>query len=385
VPQRVWLQVILSPINFETADMSSQRIPSLLSLSAIGLALGLTLGCGERKTSEESTAQVGRTLAADVHTVQKVAMTQRIEVPGTVASEDQVQVASRLMGYIREIKVQEGQPVKAGQLLFVIDPTDIQGQVNQTRAGLAQAEAALADAQSDYERFGALYKEEAIPKVQWDKVRLQHQIAQQQVAAAKAGLGTASSQMRYASVTAPISGVVTQKMANAGDLAAPGRPVVVIEGLKKLQVITSVSDEVFAQIKPGDKVSIDPDGKGSNLEGVIALVVPAADPVSHTHLVKIDLPKTSGLESGNFVRVGFGIGNREGIRIPASAVVERAGITGVFVIDANGIARFRMVREGFADNGHVEIQAGLTPGEQVAVSQTGQLENGDKVSGGSHE
>jgi len=365
--------------------MSSQRIPSLLSLSAIGLALGLTLGCGERKTSEESTAQVGRTLAADVHTVQKVAMTQRIEVPGTVASEDQVQVASRLMGYIREIKVQEGQPVKAGQLLFVIDPTDIQGQVNQTRAGLAQAEAALADAQSDYERFGALYKEEAIPKVQWDKVRLQHQIAQQQVAAAKAGLGTASSQMRYASVTAPISGVVTQKMANAGDLAAPGRPVVVIEGLKKLQVITSVSDEVFAQIKPGDKVSIDPDGKGSNLEGVIALVVPAADPVSHTHLVKIDLPKTSGLESGNFVRVGFGIGNREGIRIPASAVVERAGITGVFVIDANGIARFRMVREGFADNGHVEIQAGLTPGEQVAVSQTGQLENGDKVSGGSHE
>lgn len=365
--------------------MSSQRIPSLLSLSAIGLALGLTLGCGERKTSEESTAQVGRTLAADVHTVQKVAMTQRIEVPGTVASEDQVQVASRLMGYIREIKVQEGQPVKAGQLLFVIDPTDIQGQVNQARAGLAQAEAALADAQSDYERFGALYKEEAIPKVQWDKVRLQHQIAQQQVAAAKAGLGTASSQMRYASVTAPIAGVVTQKMANAGDLAAPGRPVVVIEGLKKLQVITSVSDEVFAQIKPGDKVSIDPDGKGSNLEGVIALVVPAADPVSHTHLVKIDLPKTSGLESGNFVRVGFGMGNREGIQIPASAVVERAGITGVFVIDGNGIAHFRMVREGSADNGRVEIQAGLTPGEQVAVSQTGQLENGDKVSGGSHE
>jgi membrane fusion protein, multidrug efflux system len=382
---RFWPQVILSPINFENAHMSSLRIPPILALSAIALVLGLTTACGEKKTGEESPAPVGRTLAANLYTVQKAAMTQRIEVPGTVASEDQVQVASRLMGYIRKIKVQEGQSVKAGQLLFVVDPADIQGQVNQARAGLAQAEAALADAQSDYDRFGALYKEEAIPKVQWDKVRLQHQIAQQQVAAAKAGLGTASSQMRYASVTAPIAGVVTQKMANPGDLASPGRPVVVIEGLKKLQVTTSVGDDVFAQIKPGDKVSVNPDGGSAAEEGIVALVVPAADPVSHTHLVKIDLPRASGLESGHFVRVGFHVGSREGIHIPVSAVVERAGITGVFVIDANGIAHFRMVRVGSADEGVVEIQAGLNPGEQIAVSQTVQLENGDKVSGDSHE
>jgi RND family efflux transporter MFP subunit len=385
VQQRVWLQVIYNPINFEIADMSSQRFPSLFPLAALGLLVSLSCGCGEKQSSRERASQVGRTLAADRYTVQNAAMALRLEVPGTVASVDQVQVASRLMGYIREIKVQEGQAVKAGQLLFVVDPTDIQGQVSQARASLAQAQASLADAQSDYDRFGALYKEEAIPKAQWDKVRLQHQIAQQQVAAAKAGLGTASSQMRYASVTAPISGVVTQKMANAGDLAAPGRPVVVIEGLKRLQVRSSVSDDIFRQIKPGDKVSIRPDAKNGELLGVIAQVVPAADPVSHTYLVKIDLPRTSGLESGSFVRVGFDIGNREGIQIPASAVVERAGITGVFVIDKSGIARYRMVRIGAANNGRVDVQAGLNPGETVAVSQADQLENGDRVSGGSHE
>lgn len=364
--------------------MSSLRKRSLFTLAVLGLLLSTIYGCGEKKPGS-STAETGRTLAAEVMTVEKASQPLRVEVAGTVAPENQVQVASRLMGYIRDIKVKEGQAVKAGQLLFEVDPSDIQGQVSQARAGLAQAEAALADAQTDYERFGTLYKEEAISKAQWDKVRLQHQIAQQQVAAAKAGLGTASSQMRYASVTSPIAGIVTQKMASAGDLAAPGRPVLVIAGIGKLQVQTSVSDDVFGQIKLGDKVSINTNGPGKPVEGIIAQLVSVADPVSHTHLVKIDLPMDSGLESGNFVRAGFAVGEREALHVPTGAVVNRAGLTGVFVIDRSDIAHFRMVRTGSTDNGQIEIQAGLNQGEQIAVSHTAQLENGDKVSGGAHE
>ena len=361
--------------------------PLFLRIALLGLAVSLINGCGEHASPEGQAAAVGRTVAAEVQTVQPAPLDVRVEAPGLVVSEDQVQVASRLMGYIREIKVEEGQAVKAGQLLFVVDPTDIQGQVSQARAGLAQAEAALADSRLDYERFGALYKEEAIPKMQWDKIRLQYQVAEQQVAAARAGLNLASSQMRYASVVAPIDGVVTQKMANAGDLAAPGRPVLVIEGLKKLQVRTQVSGDVYARIKTGEKVTITPDGDANlaPIEGVIAQVVPAADPASHSHLVKIDLPRNNRLASGNFVRVGFTVGEREGIRVPAAALAERAGIIGVFVVDAQGIARYRMVRTGATGDGMVEIQSGLNAGDKVVVSQVAQLENGDKVSGGPHD
>lgn len=368
-------------------DMKTIPASRLLHASLLGLTLGLFYGCGDHQDTTGQTAAVVRTVAADVQTVQPSALSVRIEMPGTVMSEDQVQVASRLMGYIRSIKVEEGQSVKAGQLLFVVDPTDIQGQVSQARAGLAQAEAALADAKIDYERFGALYQEQAIPKLQWDKIRLQHQVAEQQVAAARAGLNLASSQMRYASVVAPISGVVTQKMANAGDLAAPGRPVLVIEGLKKLQVRTEVSSDVYARIKPGEKVSIVRDGDADQapVEGVIAQIVPAADPVSHTHLVKVDLPAGAHLSSGNYVRVGFAVGSRDGIRIPAAAVTERAGITGVFAVDAQGVARYRMVRTGARESGLVEIQSGLNPGDKVAVTHVDQLENGAKVSGGAHD
>ncbi|OGU19697.1 MAG: efflux transporter periplasmic adaptor subunit [Hydrogenophilales bacterium RIFOXYD1_FULL_62_11] len=367
--------------------MKPMANPTLWRMALLGLAVSVTYGCGEHEPPAAQNDNVTRTLAADMQTVQQAPLSVRAELPGMVASEDQVQVTSRLMGYIREIKVEEGQVVKAGQLLFVIDPTDIQGQMSQARAGLAQAEAALTDAKIDHERFGTLYQEEAIPKLQWDKIRLQKRVAEQQVAAARAGLNQANSQMRYASVVAPINGVVTQKMANAGDLATPGRPVLVIEGLKKLQVRTQVSSSVFDQIKVGEKVTIVTDGDAAQApaEGTIAQVVPVADPVSHTHLVKIDLPAGSGLSSGNFVRVGFAVGSRQGIRVPAAALAERAGITGVFVVDAQGFARYRMVRTGVADQGTVEIQSGLNAGEKIIVSNVGQLENGDRISGGTHD
>jgi RND family efflux transporter MFP subunit len=163
--------------------------------------------------------------------------------------------------------------------------------------------------------------------------------------------------------------------------------VLVIEGMKKLQVRTNVSSDVYARIKAGEKVTIVTDGDAAQapIEGVIAQIVPAADPVSHTYLVKIDLPAGNGLSSGNFVRVGFAVGRRQGIRVPATALAERAGITGVFVVDAQGVARYRMVRTGAAGQGIVEIQSGLNTGDQVVVSNVEQMENGVKISGSTHD
>jgi RND family efflux transporter MFP subunit len=247
------------------------------------------------------------------------------------------------------------------------------------RAGLSQAEAALGDAKNDYDRFGALYKEEAIPKMQWDKIRLQYQMTQQQVSMARAGYDTAAAQMKYATVTAPFAGVITQKMANAGAMAAPGQPILMLENTDKLQVQTSVANDVFAQLKLGTAVAIQAEGQGADIVGKVANLVPSADPVTHSHLVKIDLPKDSGLRSGSFVQAAFALGQREGVQVPAAAVLTRAGITGVFVVDAQGVANYRMVRTGSASAGQVEILAGLNPGERVVTSSATALQNGDKV------
>ena len=358
--------------------------PSVLPLLrraplALVLSTALLSACGHQ-TDTAQTSAAPRVVAAQTLKLASSDQQNLTLLSGTVMSSNQVQVASRLMGYIRTLTVKEGQTVKAGELLFQVDPTDIQGQVAQARAGLAQAQANLANAKADYERFGNLYKEQAIPKQQWDQIQLRYQVAQEQVAAAQAGYGTASAQMRYASVTSPISGVVVQKMANQGDLAAPGRPVLVIEGQGKLQVMTQVPGEVFGKIKVGDKVQVLAHGK--TLQGTLAQAVPVADPVSHTHTVKIDLPADSGLDSGSFVRVGFAVGSSPQLRVPLSAVVDRAGMTGVFVVDKDGIAHFRLVRLGAELGTEVEIQAGLNADDTVVTSNLSAVENGVKIGGG---
>ncbi|MDO8350203.1 MAG: efflux RND transporter periplasmic adaptor subunit [Gallionella sp.] len=341
------------------------------------LALILLVLLSACQPHDQAAEVKARTVEAQILTVNLTAMPVFDATPGSVISEQQVQVASRLMGYIRDIQVHEGDAVKAGQLLFTIDPSDIQGQVVQARAGHAQAEAALGDAKSDFERFSNLYKEESVPKLQYDKMKLQYSIAQSQARAARAGLDMAESQLRYAEVRAPIAGVVTQKMASAGDLAAPGRPVLVLENPGRLVVQTSVSNETYLLLKLGDSALVEISGQA--LEGKIVRLVPAADALSHTHLVKLDLPDAKGLTSGAFARVRFNVGAGQGISVPKSAILQRAGITGVFVVDGQGAARYRMVRTGEDRDGSVEISAGLNPGEKVVVGNADKLSSGDLV------
>jgi RND family efflux transporter MFP subunit len=168
-------------------------------------------------------------------------------------------------------------------------------------------------------------------------------------------------------------------MANAGAMAAPGQPVLMLENTDRLQVQTSVARDIFAQLKVGTVVAIQAEGQGADIVGKVANLVPVADPVTHSHLVKIDLPQGNSLRSGSFVQVAFALGEREGLRVPVSAILTRAGISGVFVVDAQGVARFRMVRTGATSGTNVEILAGLKPGERVVTATAVALQNGDKV------
>lgn len=342
------------------------------------LAAGLT-GCGGRE-DKAAGAAAPREVAVQTATVALATQASLHAAPASVVAETQVQVASRLMGYIREISVAEGQRVKAGQRLFSIDPVDIQGQVDQARAALQQAEDAQRDARVEHDRFAALFKEEAVTRQQYEKMKLQHDLATSRVAQARAGLNTASHQLRYAAVTSPIDGVVTRKLASAGDLAAPGQPVLTLENPARLQIQTHVPEAVFNTLKVGDKVRVEVDGQPEAVQASVALLSPAADPVTRLFMVKLNAG-ASGLRSGLFARALFPQGERQVLGVPAAAVLTRAGITGVFVVNAGGLAEFRMVRLGAVHEGLVEVQAGLNAGERVVIGGAEKLESGDKVRG----
>ncbi len=346
-------------------------------LSLLLLTLGLA-GCGSE--GESPAGSGGRNLQARTQPVSLHSLPAFYAAPATVVARERVEVASRLMGYIRDIAVAEGQAVRSGQRLFTVDPLDVEGQVAQARHAVQQAEDAWRDAVADHDRYAALLKEDVVTRQQYEKMRLQRDLAAARLAQARAQLDTAQGQWRYATVTSPIAGVVTRKLADRGDLAAPGQPVLVLETVGPKQVETQVPAEVLARIRPGQTVRVEVDGLDNLVEARVARISPAADPVSRTFLVKLDTA-AEGLKSGSFARALFPLEPRQVLAVPAAALLRRAGIEGVFVVDAQGVARFRMVRSGEVRDGLVEIQAGLEPGERIVVEGAAGLATGDRVSG----
>jgi len=351
-------------------------MPSLkISTLVAALALGLTACGGPESDSARTelppysapTAEVGLAALSVLHSA-----------PASVIALERVEVASRLMGYLRDIAVAEGQRVARGERLFTVDPVDVEGQVEQARLAVRLAEAAHADARADFERFDNLFKEEAVSRQQYDKIKLQSDSAAARLAQAQAGLATATGQLRYAAVTAPIAGVVTRKLAEAGDLASPGRPVLVIENPARLQVETQVPQAVMTGLKLGQTIRVEVDGLAAPIDATVARLSPAADPVSRTFLVKLDIA-ASGLHSGAFARALFPLGERAALQVPASALVTRAGIEGLFVVDSEGRAQFRMVRSGARHGDQVEIQAGLEAGERIVTANAATLQSGQAV------
>lgn len=353
-----------------------KRIKPLILALTLGFALA---GCSGDPESAAKPAQV-RTVQAQVSVLQSISSVATVATPGTVVALESVQVASRLMGYLRDIAVVEGQTVQQGQRLFTIDPMDIEGAVEQARLGLKQAEDATKDAKADFDRFESLYKDEVVSRQQYEKMKLNHEMAVSRMAQAKAGLGTAQGQMRYATVTAPINGVVTRKLANEGDIAAPGHPVLMLENPARLQVQTSVAESLYRNLRPGQEIQVEIDGRPHPLTAKVARLSPAADPMTHSYMVKLDVA-APGLTSGAFARVLFPTGQRSILAVPRAALLNRAGITGVFVLDAQGLAQYRMVRPGADSNGQVEVLSGLNPGDRVVTGNAEAVNNGDKVSG----
>lgn len=336
-------------------------------------------GCGEEHESGAAD-QAGRAMQARTALLDAQRMPEHHVTPAVVVAEERVELASRLMGYLRDITVAEGQAVQRGARLFTVDPVDVAGQVDQARLAVKQSEDALRDANADFQRYANLFKEEVVSRQHYEKMQLQRDMAETHLAQAKAGLATATGQLRYAAVDSPMNGVVVRKLADNGDLAAPGQAVLVVENPASLQVETQVPESLQRHIRLGQALQVEVDGAEQPMTAQVARISPAADPVSHTFMVRLAVDG-KGLRSGAFARCFFPVGERLSLLVPAAALVNRAGIDGVFVVDADGLARFRMVRTGRSLPEGVEIQAGLQAGERIVVEGAAALRNGDKVTG----
>jgi multidrug efflux system membrane fusion protein len=359
------------------------EVRTLWRLFATVCLIGLLGGCGQGPPG--TTPKHGKGIAARIETLQAVWLPVVAVQPGTVVSADRVEVSSRLSGYLYDLDVHEGQAVKKDQLLFAVDPTAVKEQIREATAELGKAKAALDEARDNYERYKNLYRQQSATLANYQQAERNYKVAQGGFQAAQASLAASRTQLKYAEVRAPFDALVVSKLADNGQLSSPGMPVLVLENPNHLQAQVQVDEQAFTHLALGQQISIQVEGKDLStrmVTGRVERLVAAADPATHTHLVKIHLPADSGASSGQFVLVKIPVGRHEGIVVPQQALHKRAGITGVFVIDADNRAQFRMVTPGEKLPQGRAILSGLFPGDRLIVSARGTLANGVKVQAG---
>ncbi len=353
---------------------ASALIPLIL-LASLGLS-----ACGGHGTPERAApALPDNRTTATIESVHMQNLPVQARFPGSVITSDQVSVSSRVMGYVRSVDVHEGQTVKAGQTLLTIDATDVTGAINQARAELSKAAAGLADAKGNFERYQSLYQENAVPKQVFEQMQTAYKVAQGNYAAASAAVKQAEAQLSYVKLTAPFDGTITSRVVDPGQMAYPSSPLLTLQGGGQKQVEVQVNSQAFATLKLGESLTVsytDFAGVQHHFSGVIERMVDATDPITHTHTVKIGVPAGIDVRSGNYVVVSVTVAEQPGLIVPKAAVFDRGGVRGVFVLDKDGRAWFRMVRVGAQIDGGVQILAGLNEGEKLVYDAPIRLDNG---------
>ena len=351
---------------------------SLLAASGVMIA-----GChGGESAATPGTVQ---TMQARVVESQEQQVPVSLRSTGTVHAHGTAVVSAQVMGRIQQMMVREGDSVRAGQTLLVLDDAALRSQVEQAQAGVkaalnmqaaAQTNAALAA--STLNRYKQLESEKSVSPQEMDEMSRRAEGAAAsleamcaQTDAARAQEGGARTMLGYTHLVAPFAGVVTKRMADPGTMASPGVPLLQVDQAGALQLDATVDESAIGAIHKGMKVQVAVDGEastsgtGTNLAGTVAEIVPAADPSSHSFLVKIDLSSSSHMRAGMYGTAEFANGARQAILIPRSAVVVRGSLSSVYVLDSLGIAQLRYITLGAALGNLVEVLSGVSAGEKL--------------------
>ncbi|MEO8887111.1 MAG: efflux RND transporter periplasmic adaptor subunit [Mucilaginibacter sp.] len=357
---------------------------ALQLFTAIGLLMLSACSSNEKKDT-----QTGADTAVLVTVSQPLTdAKQGLIVSGQVEASQMANISTRVMGYITRINVKVGDRVNKGQLLATISNDDILAKRAQADAMISQAEVGFKNAQKDYDRFTALYKQQSATAKELDNITLQYQSAKSGLEAARQQRNEVTAMLRYTNLTAPFAGTVTQKMMDAGSMANPGMPLLTIEQSGSYQVSASVPESEISLIKEGAPVTINIDAIHKVINGKIAQINQSSENSGGQYMIKVNIPddEKQGLFGGMYANAVIPVkqtaqlvnANNQ-VMVPVSAIEYKDQLTGLYTIGSNHTALLRWVRLGRIQGNQVEVLSGLAANEQFIVSAEGRLYNGIAV------
>lgn len=362
------------------------KLANKIIVAGAFLSTFTAVSCGDKKQSEVAATEtpVEVVLASSGTNVAN----GNFEITGQIEGVQSANISTRIMGTITSMRVKAGDVVKQGQVLFTINATDIKAKTAQTEAMIAQAEAALKNAQKDYERFTTLYKQQSATAKELEQISLQYTSAKANLDAAKQMKNEVNANLAYTTLTAPFSGVISQKNAEAGSIASPGMPILTLEQTGNLQVSAMVPENLIAGISTGQAVEMYVQAVNKKVNGKVIQVNPSSQFTGGQYLVKISLPQAEmkSFYSGMYVKIMVPVNGKTSaadvnkiISVPESSIVYKNQLTGIYTITAENTALLRWVRLGKNQSGQIEVLSGLSEGEKYILSTKGNLYNGVPV------
>ncbi|PKG52699.1 MULTISPECIES: efflux RND transporter periplasmic adaptor subunit [Olleya] len=354
-----------------------KKIYTILTLS---VAL-LVASCG----SEDKKPVVDNSPAISVKTSQVAANENSpfLSVSGKIQATNSADLSTRMMGYVNKVHVNVGDKVRKGQLLVSINNSDLQAKRAQVNAGITEANAALSNAQKDYNRFKNLFADNSASQKEMDDMTANYEMAKARVEGANQMKNEINAQFAYSNITAPFSGTVTSKNVEAGNMANPGVSLISIETPGNFEVMAMVPETEISAIKKGATVAVLVKSINKTIKGKVKEVSTSAKNTGGQYLVKIDLDKTeANILSGMFTTVQFPVERKATssmVLIPNEAIVTNGQLSGVYTVSQSNTALLRWLRLGRTFGDQVEVLSGLNADEAYIVSAEGKLFNGAKI------
>lgn len=288
-----------------------------------------------------------------------------MEAVGTLQARYRTNISPKIMATILKIHVNAGDEVKRNQLLVELDARAITARLNQAKKELEAAQSSLAQAESDFKRHAQLYEQKVESRQVYEQYKTALEVAKARVEQAKEAVKEAEVMLTYTKIYAPYDGRITDKLQNEGETAMPGQPILKMYNPQRLRLEANVPESLTQYIKVGDELKIKIDALNCETEGIVEEIVPSADIVSRTFIVRVSVPCEIGLYEGMFGRLIIPIKTRKAILVPCSAVYNVGQVEMVKVIGEEGNIERRAVKTGPKFDEFIEILSGLKPGDKV--------------------
>jgi membrane fusion protein, multidrug efflux system len=290
------------------------------------------------------------------------------EAVGSLRAERRTMISSKILATISKVHVKAGDKVDQGQLLFVLDDRDLKAALEQADEHVSSQEAQLKRAKTAYERQTELLANGATTKSIVDRSEEEYQTAKANLQKAKKAVEAAQISMTYAKVTSPVAGTAVDRLAEPGDMAAPGRPLISIYDPTALRLEAPVREMLATKLKIGDILKVRIDALNLTLEGRVDEIVPEAEASSRSFLVKVGIPKHEGLYSGMFGRIVIPAGKRNRVCMPKAALQQIGQLEFIDVVTDDNQVQRRLIKTGEHNlELTVEVLSGASPGDVVLL------------------